>query len=127
VVLGAPAAAAAHARAAARRAERLGARILEQRAAEQLRRLGVALSGALGPRAGRRNEQAGLTSRQLQMLAGISRGMTDKELARTMELSPRTVESHVAKALATLQCRSRSEAVRKASELGLLGKDRSPS
>jgi DNA-binding CsgD family transcriptional regulator len=124
-MLGAREAAAAHAREAARRAERLGARILEQRAAAQLRGLGVALSGALGPRAGRRNEQAGLTARQLEILSGISRGRTDKELARSMGLSPRTVESHVAKALATLQCRSRSEAVRKASELGLLAGGRS--
>jgi DNA-binding CsgD family transcriptional regulator len=111
-----------HAREAARRAERLGARLLEQDAAARLRRLGQDLSGALGPRAGRRNAQAGLTARQLQILGAISRGLTDKEVARTLGLSPRTVESHVAKALATLECRSRSEAVRKASELGLLAR-----
>jgi DNA-binding CsgD family transcriptional regulator len=115
-------AAVAHTREAARRAERLGARLLEQAAADQLRRLGQALAGALGPRAGRRNEQAGLTGRQLEILGAISRGQTDKEVARSLSLSPRTVESHMAKALATLDCRSRSEAVRKASELGLLGR-----
>jgi DNA-binding CsgD family transcriptional regulator len=115
-------AAVAHAREAARRAERLGARPLEQAAAGQLRRLGQRLAGVLGPRAGRRNEHAGLTARQLEILGAISRGLTDKEVARTLSLSPRTVESHVAKALATLDCRSRSEAVRKATELGLLGR-----
>jgi len=120
--LGRADAASRHAREAARRAERLGARPLEQAAAEHLRRLGERLSEVLGPRAGRRNEQAGLTARQLEILAAISRGLTDKEVARFLSLSPRTVESHVAKALATLGCRSRSAAVRRATELGLLGR-----
>jgi DNA-binding CsgD family transcriptional regulator len=113
-------AAVAHAREASRGAERLGARPLAEAAANELRALGEALSGALGPRAGRRAEQAGLTARQLQILGAISKGLTDKEVARALRLSPRTVETHVANALAALDCRSRTEAVRKASELGLL-------
>jgi len=62
-----------------------------------------------------------LPARQLQILAEISRGLTDKEIARTLRLSPRTVEMHVANALAALDCRSRAEAVRKAGELGVRG------
>ena len=58
--------------------------------------------------------------RQLQILREISRGLTDKEIARALRLSPRTVEMHVAHALSALDCRSRAEAVRKASELGVL-------
>jgi DNA-binding CsgD family transcriptional regulator len=113
-------AAVAYAREASRGAERLGARPLAEAAANELRALGEALSGALGPRAGRRAEQAGLTARQLQILGEISKGLTDKQVARALRLSPRTVETHVANALAALDCRSRTEAVRKASELGLL-------
>jgi DNA-binding NarL/FixJ family response regulator/tetratricopeptide (TPR) repeat protein len=114
-------AAVAHAREAARGAERLGARPLADAAAQQLRDLGEALGGALGPRGAARAERGGLTARQLQILAEISKGLTDKEIARTLRLSPRTVEMHVAHALAALDCRSRAEAVRKAGELGVLG------
>jgi DNA-binding NarL/FixJ family response regulator len=114
-------AAVGHAREAARGAERLGARPLAEAAARQLRELGEALGGALGPRGAARAERGGLTARQLQILAEISKGLTDKEIARTLRLSPRTVEMHVAHALAALDCRSRAEAVRKAGELGVLG------
>ncbi|MGH8720905.1 MAG: response regulator transcription factor, partial [Burkholderiales bacterium] len=105
---------------AAREAERLGARLLFDEAAQQLRALGEALAGALGPRGARRAERGGLTARQLQVLGEISRGLTDKEIARSLRLSPRTVEMHVAHALSALDCRSRAEAVRKAGELGVL-------
>ena len=62
-----------------------------------------------------------LTSRQLDVLRGVARGLTDKEIARELSLSPRTVEMHVARTLAALGCANRAEAVRKASARGLLG------
>jgi DNA-binding NarL/FixJ family response regulator len=105
---------------AARGAERLGARPLADAVAKELRRLGQPLAGALGPRAARRAERAGLTTRQIQILAEIAKGLTDKEVARALSLSPRTVEMHVARALAVLDCRSRTEAVRKVADLGML-------
>lgn len=105
---------------AARGAERLGARPLAEAVAKELRRLGQPLAGALGPRAGRRAERAGLTMRQMQILSEIAKGLTDKEVARALNLSPRTVEMHVARALAVLDCRSRTEAVRKVADLGVL-------
>lgn len=105
---------------AARGAERLRARPLADVVARELRRLGQPLSGALGPRAGRRAEHAGLTMRQVQVLTEVAKGLTDKEVARILDLSPRTVEMHVARALTALDCRSRTEAVRKVAELGML-------
>ena len=48
-------------------------------------------------------------------------GHTSREIARELFLSPRTVESHVANILLKLDCRSRADAARRASELGLLG------
>jgi DNA-binding NarL/FixJ family response regulator len=108
------------ARDAARNAERLGARPLEQAAFRQLRDLGAAVGGALGVRGAQRAMSGGLTARQVQILQEISRGLTDKEVARALRLSPRTVETHVAHALAALDCRTRAEAVRKATELGVL-------
>lgn len=61
-----------------------------------------------------------LTPRQLQILQAVAQGQTAKQIARTLNLSPRTVEMHVARVLATLQCSSRAEAVHKANEAGLL-------
>jgi pimeloyl-ACP methyl ester carboxylesterase/DNA-binding CsgD family transcriptional regulator len=62
-----------------------------------------------------------LTPRQIEILREVAHGQTDKQIARKLSLSPRTVEMHVANALAGLQCRTRAEAVRKAGEQGLLG------
>jgi pimeloyl-ACP methyl ester carboxylesterase/DNA-binding CsgD family transcriptional regulator len=61
-----------------------------------------------------------LTPRQLDVLRGVGRGLTDKEIASELSLSPRTVEMHVARTLAALDCANRAEAVRKAVGLGLL-------
>jgi DNA-binding CsgD family transcriptional regulator len=108
------------ARDAYRHADRLGALPLTKAAAQQLRALGEPLSGARGPRGVRRTTEGGLTARQRQVLTAISQGMTDKEIARRLKLSPRTVEMHVAHALTALDCRNRAEAVRKAGELGVL-------
>jgi pimeloyl-ACP methyl ester carboxylesterase/DNA-binding CsgD family transcriptional regulator len=61
-----------------------------------------------------------LTSRQLDVLRGVARGLTDKEIARELSLSPRTVEMHVARVLAALECANRAQAVGKAKGLGIL-------
>ena len=47
-------------------------------------------------------------------------GRTNREIARELFLSPRTVEMHVGSILVKLDCRSRADAARRASELGLL-------
>lgn len=60
-----------------------------------------------------------LTPRQLEILREVGLGLTDKQIARKFSLSPRTVEMHVANALSALQCRTRTEAVRRAAELKL--------
>lgn len=69
-------------------------------------------------------EQAGappeLTLRQREVLAQVARGLSDKEIARLLALSPRTVEMHVARALAALGARNRSEAVSRAHHWKLL-------
>lgn len=63
---------------------------------------------------------AALTPRQLEVLREVAQGLTDKQIARKLSLSPRTVEMHVANTLATLRCRTRAEAVRRAVELRLV-------
>jgi DNA-binding NarL/FixJ family response regulator len=63
----------------------------------------------------------GLTPRQYSILGLIAKGLTNKEIASHLNLSPRTVEMHVALALERLNCRTRSEAVSRAVSQGLLG------
>lgn len=71
------------------------------------------------PNAGGKNTSS-LTPRQVEILREVGYGQTDKQIARKLSLSPRTVEMHVANALLALQCRTRAEAVRRASELKLI-------
>lgn len=61
-----------------------------------------------------------LTPRQIEILREVGQGQTDKQIARKLSLSPRTVEMHVANTLLALQCRTRAEAVRRAMELKLI-------
>jgi DNA-binding CsgD family transcriptional regulator/tetratricopeptide (TPR) repeat protein len=60
------------------------------------------------------------TRRQREVLDLLAAGLTDKETAARLNLSPRTVEMHVARVLENLNCRTRTEVVRKASERGWL-------
>jgi DNA-binding CsgD family transcriptional regulator len=61
-----------------------------------------------------------LTGRQRDVLRLLAAGLTNKEAADRLNLSPRTVEMHVASLLDRLNCRTRSEAIRRSGELGLL-------
>lgn len=51
-----------------------------------------------------------LTPRQLDVLRRVACGQTDKQIARSLSLSPRTIEMHVAAALKALGCKTRAEA-----------------
>ena len=61
-----------------------------------------------------------LSPRQREVMRLVGQGHTDKEIARILGLSHRTVEMHVSHSLQVLCCRSRAEGVRVASERGLL-------
>jgi pimeloyl-ACP methyl ester carboxylesterase/DNA-binding CsgD family transcriptional regulator len=61
-----------------------------------------------------------LTERQREVLGRVARGLTDKQIARELQLSPRTVEMHVARAVAALGARNRADAVSRAHQAGLL-------
>ena len=67
-----------------------------------------------------RTDAPALTPRQIDVLRLVSGGQTDKQIARAMMLSPRTVEMHVAGAMKALGCATRAEAVARASSAGLL-------
>jgi DNA-binding NarL/FixJ family response regulator len=74
----------------------------------------------MGRRDVARFRSGNLTRRQCEILQLVAQGQTNAEIARQLVLSPRTVEMHVGNILATLDSRSRAEAVRRAGELGLL-------
>ena len=61
-----------------------------------------------------------LTPRQTEVLQAVARGLTDKQIAKAMDLSPRTVEMHVSGSMKALGCTTRAEAVHRAGALGFL-------
>lgn len=60
-----------------------------------------------------------LSQRERQILRGLLAGMTNKEIARRLELSPRTVEMHRANMMADLALGSLADAIRLAVEAEL--------
>jgi DNA-binding NarL/FixJ family response regulator len=103
-----------------RTARRLGARPLAMRAAEETARLGESVERRLGRRAAAAHDGAGLSRREVEVMRLLAVGRTNREIARELFLSPRTVDAHVRSIFSKLGCRSRVEAATRAGELGLL-------
>jgi DNA-binding CsgD family transcriptional regulator len=61
-----------------------------------------------------------LTARERDVLAMISQGLSNKRVARVLEISPETVKSHVKHIFLKLVVSNRAEAVSRAGSLGLL-------
>jgi DNA-binding NarL/FixJ family response regulator len=95
-------------------------RPLATRIARALADLGEQVDRRLGRMAEGRLQSGDLTRRQVEILRLVALGRTNKAIAQELFLSPRTVEMHVGDILASLDCRSRAEAVRRAGELHLL-------
>jgi DNA-binding CsgD family transcriptional regulator len=100
--------------------EELGAKPFRQGVEKELVALGAHIGPLLNARKGRRLKQAGLTDRQIEVLRKLAQGMTNRDIAEALVISPRTVEMHVANILNKLGCNNRAEAVARAAELGLL-------
>jgi DNA-binding CsgD family transcriptional regulator/tetratricopeptide (TPR) repeat protein len=95
----------------------LHAEPLTRRVARRLRELGMRVPQ--GPRGTTRANTAGLTARQLEVLALLVEGRSNAEIAERLVVSPRTAEHHVAAVLAKLGAATRREAARRAAELGV--------
>src|SRR5260370_23946596 len=61
-----------------------------------------------------------ITARERDVLSKIGQGYSNKRIARTLEISPETVKSHVKHIFSKLDVATRSEAVSRAVSLGLL-------
>lgn len=68
-----------------------------------------------------RSSEYGLTGRQMQVLAHLASGASNREIAELMRLAEGTVKIHVAAAYQALKVSNRMEAVRVAKQLGLIG------
>ncbi len=66
------------------------------------------------------NAQVRLTARELDVLAAMADGASNKVIARRLGISFHTVKFHVAAILVKLDADSRTEAVTKAAQLGLV-------
>ena len=110
-------------RAALDELNRLGARPTAAIVAGRLRGQG-ARGLPRGPRRATRENPAGLTSRQLEVLELVAEGMRDSEIAVRLVLSERTVGHHVSAILRKLGVRNRGQATAEAARLGLLSQDR---
>lgn len=95
----------------------LGAEPLRRRVVGRMRSLGLAVPR--GPRGTTLANPAGLTARQLEVLALLAAGLTNAEIAERLVVSQRTAEHHVAAVLAKLGVATRRQAARRAAELGL--------
>ncbi len=64
-------------------------------------------------RGGRREddgELASLSAREAEVLRLLAEGLTDRQIAETLTISPRTVETHVGNILRKLEAKNRAEA-----------------
>ena len=103
--------------------QRLGARPAASIVAGRLRKRG-ARGLPRGPRRTTRANPAGLTLRELEVLALVAEGMRDSEIAARLVVSDRTVGHHVSAILRKLAVRNRSQAAAEAVRLGLVPQDR---
>jgi len=99
--------------------EQLGAGPAAERLRHALRATG-ARGIPRGPRPSTRVNPAGLTNRQMEVLALMSGGFSNARIADTLFISIKTVDHHVSAILAKLDARTRAEAVSFAFQTGLI-------
>jgi DNA-binding CsgD family transcriptional regulator len=107
-----------------------------RRAHEQFRALGAGPAAAVvarrlralgvrdlprGPRGSTRENSAGLTARELEVLELVDEGLRNADIAARLVISEKTVDHHVSAILRKLDVRTRGEAGARGRSLGMLG------
>jgi DNA-binding CsgD family transcriptional regulator/tetratricopeptide (TPR) repeat protein len=105
-------------------ARQLGAQPLVRSCVVQLAAMGDRVDQRLGRVAARALEPAGLTRREKQVLRLLGDGLTNRQIAAELFLSPRTVDMHVRNVFTKLGCSSRLAAVQRGVELGIIAAPR---
>ncbi len=103
--------------------EALGARPMAERVRHALRAAGVR-GLPRGPRRATQSHPAGLTTREVAVLALLAQGLRTKEIGRRLNRSARTVDHHLASIFAKLAVATRAEAVSAAFRLGVIRRER---
>jgi DNA-binding CsgD family transcriptional regulator len=96
----------------------LGARPAATFVVVRLRALGVRGIPS-GPRPSTRSNPAGLTGRELEVLALLGQGLRNADIAERLVVSPKTVDHHVSAILGKLGVPNRAAAAEEAARLGL--------
>jgi DNA-binding CsgD family transcriptional regulator len=99
--------------------EKLGANPAAEKLRHTLRATGVR-GIPRGPRPSTQENPAGLTARQMEVLACMSEGCTNTEIAERLFISSKTVDHHVSAILAKLEAHTRAEAVSLALQSNLI-------
>ena len=99
--------------------ERLGAGPATEWLRQAMRAIGMR-GVPRGPRPSTRDNPIGLTNRQMEVLALMTDGFGNAEIANRLFISPKTVDHHVSAILAKLDARTRVEAVSVALQSGLI-------
>lgn len=99
--------------------ESFGARPMIERMRYKLRSAGVR-GLQRGPRDSTQSNQAGLTTKEVEVLALLSQGLRNKEIGQRLHRSARTVDHHLAAIFTKLDVSSRAEAVSAAYRMGII-------
>jgi DNA-binding CsgD family transcriptional regulator/tetratricopeptide (TPR) repeat protein len=98
---------------------RLGTNPAAKIATARLRQAGVSVER--GPHRRTRENPAGLTPREMEVLEVLAQGLRNADIAAELCVSERTVDHHVSAILGKLGADNRVQAVNKAAELGIAG------
>jgi len=86
--------------------------------------LGMRVFAAPAPSAFDGNPKAqaalGLSERELEVLHELAAGHSNKEIAARLHVSPNTIKTHVARVFEKLDAKRRTDAIRRARELGIV-------
>ena len=81
---------------------------------------GIALANNAKDSEGMRRSGQGLSARERSIVLLMGHGLSNKRIARQLDITPETVKSHAKRIFLKLTVQTRAQAVYRASELGLI-------